>query len=314
MLPISPRRARPCHRIGMSRLDTLCIVNLAILLCSLLLPILQRWREDSRELECKRKLSELTIATLDFFNLQERLPSVLCQTGCVPYGAWADDKSPLSQFKAQNSYWTQVMPYLPGYERLVRKLDPIINDSEKTLADYLGSDGRPVYNTFSEIEGYWDAAYSDCELFLCPSDDLADAVASPVFVIQPVSRLGKPGEPRDDHCGKGYFTFSTPSGKSAEMGRTNYGPAGGACSGGLNRGGVLGVYVGATGPREKRTLDEIVDGTSTTILHGETLGGIKPDLVTGIPVRSEVHLVIGGGLLRGRGNVPWQKKIGRAHV
>jgi hypothetical protein len=225
----------------------------------------------------------------------------------VPFVEWADENSPLSQFKVQNSYWTQIMPYLGGYEGVAETLDPFFHDGEKTCVDYVGADQRPIYKQFSDIKGYWEIAYTDCPAFVCPSDDINETVASPIFVIQPISRFGTPGEPRDDQSGKGYFTFSTPSGKSSDMGRTNYGPAAGACSGGLNRGGELGVYVGATGPREKLTLAEIKDGTSTTIFHGETLGGIKPDFATGIPVRTDVLLVVGGGLIRGRGDVPWKK-------
>lgn len=294
-------------RRALARMDAIFILNIGLILCGTLLPFLQKSREVARENECKSRLSKLTLAALDYVTFKERLPSVLCQQGCVPFSDWSDVNSPLSQFKVQNAYWTQIMPYLPGYDDVAETLDPFFHDGEKTCVDYVGADQQPVYKQFSDIKGFWEIAYTDCPAFVCPSDNINEEVASPIFVIQPISRFGTPGEPRDDQSGKGYFTFSTPSGKSSDMGRTNYGPAAGACSGGLNRGGELGVYVGATGPREKLTLAEIKDGTSTTILHGETLGGIKPDFATGIPVRTDVLLVVGGGLIRGRGDVPWKK-------
>jgi prepilin-type N-terminal cleavage/methylation domain-containing protein/prepilin-type processing-associated H-X9-DG protein len=291
---------------GFTLIELLVVIAIIGILVGMLLPAVQAVREAARRADCANRLRQVTLASHNYHDSMKRLPEVLCQKGCVAWGDWTNGSSPLFYVYAQNSYLTQVMPYME-LTNVSSQVDPFYNDWTKTCATYLNSAGQPVYADFSTIQGYWNVSYTDVSHFTCPSDNIQDVYGRPVFVIQPVSVNGTPGLPTDDFCGIGYWYFGTPDGKSDEMGRTNYMPAGGACSGGLNRGGVLGPFVGATGAREKRTLETIPDGTSNTILHGEMLGEIIPDITTDAPIRGYVLTSAGGGLGRGRGSVPWQK-------
>ena len=315
---------------GFTLIELLVVIAIIGILVGMLLPAVQAVREAARRADCANRLRQITLASHNFHDSMKRLPELLGQKGAVLWSEWSTFSSPLSFVKAQSSYLTQVMPYME-LNNVYGMVDPFINDPSKTCATYLQADGiTPVYADFSYITGAWfpvnnppepTVAYTDVAHFTCPSDQINEAFVRPVFIIQPVYGVngGPAGAATEDFCGIGYFQFGSADGKSDEMGKTNYAPAGGACSGGNNRDsdpdgagplrvGPLGPWIGATGAREKRTLETIPDGTSNTILHGEVLGAITPDWQQNdVPVRDFGLVAVGGGLIRGRGGVPWQK-------
>lgn len=86
----------------------------------------------------------------------------------------------------------------------------------------------------------------------------------------------------------------------------NYVGCFGASTGGDNRSGDLGLYRGAIGHRETRTLDAIPDGATNTVLFGENIGTIQWRLDTGEFDRNFTRLWYMGANVRGRGGVDWK--------
>jgi prepilin-type N-terminal cleavage/methylation domain-containing protein/prepilin-type processing-associated H-X9-DG protein len=292
---------------GFTLIELLVVIAIIGILVGMLLPAVQAVREAARRADCSNRLRQVTLAAHNFHDSNKRLPDVLCQKGAVNWADWNNASSPLFYMKAQNSgVIAAVMPYME-LTNVLNQVDPFYVQCGQTCATYLNSSGQPVYPNFFSIQGYWNIAYTDVPAITCPSDNILEVQGRPVFVAQPVSVTGNPGAANDDFTALGYWYFAPPEGRTDEMGRTSYIPSGGACSGGMNRGGVLGPFIGATGAREKRTLETIPDGTSNTIFYGESLGEVIADIATDAPVRNYVHTATGAILARGRGNVPWQK-------
>ena len=84
---------------------------------------------------------------------------------------------------------------------------------------------------------------------------------------------------------------------------SNYLGCGGAHSGGIPADRKRLPYRGAMTSGEPMRLNKILDGTSNTLLAGETIGRWRRGS------RQRVHLWTVGGLARMRGDVPWMSDL-----
>lgn len=303
-------------RKGFTLIELLVVIAIIGILIGMLLPAVQAVREAARRADCANRLRQITLASHNYHDSIKRLPEVIGAKGCVTWTSWITASDPNYYVKQQNTgIVANVMPYME-MNNVYIQADPFLYDIKKSCATYLMADNiTPVYADMTMIQGYWNVSYVKMPSATCPSDNINEVVCNVVFAIQPVDYLGTgPSALGNDFCGYGYWWFGTADGKSDEMGRTNYGAAAGAHSGGLNRLGPYQAFVGATGPREKRTLETIPDGTSNTILHGEILGSITPNPTTDSPDRNMCMQAIGGALMRGRGSVPWMKRPALANT
>jgi prepilin-type processing-associated H-X9-DG protein len=159
------------------------------------------------------------------------------------------------------------------------------------------------------------AATAKIKAFLCPADDLASTTPSQLVIavtwwVHGYYNTSTPNwyidEPLALAIGFSVSPFST------SLGRTNYVP----CSGGsgiahgTSSSSPLAMYEGVFSNRSATTLGQLAsqDGSSNTLLFGETLGGSgmgQRDTV--IPWVSGAVMAVGAGL--GPGNQPNEEQV-----
>lgn len=155
-----------------------------------------------------------------------------------------------------NAHWIGTLPYLLPYvemDNLYRRLE---------FNWDVNGDGPPWMNTAVN----WTMAQVKVKTFLCPSDshDGVPSVASRMGTLatSPTATGGTVSI-------RGYTLATTPD--AANLGRTNY--VGNAGRMGFVGAGVVDLHEGPFSNRSKTTLTGVTDGSSNTLLFGETLGG-----------------------------------------
>ena len=288
-------------RHGFTLIELLVVIAIIGILIGMLLPAVQQVREAARRTDCSNRIRQITLAAHNYHDAYKRLPpSAISQKGAVATSDWN------TWDHQYTSSLGLVMPFME-LQNLSDLADPFQFNVHRDYTDYLDASGNQVYGWLADDPGYWDITFTDVPHFTCPSDFVNEVAGYVLFAMQPVYS-SDPNDPGQDwFSGWGWWwPGTTADGRTDFMGRTNYLACNGANTGGLNRGGELGPYVGSMGPRELRTLETIGDGTSNTVMHGECLGNINLDQTTGAPFRDWVHSFYSGGMARGRGIVPWR--------
>lgn len=287
---------------GFTLVELLVVIAIIGILIGMLLPAVQQVREAARRTDCANRIRQITLAAHNYHDAHKRLPpSAISQKGAVATSDWDTWDH---QYTSSTGL---VMPFME-LQNLSELSDPIAANMKRDLSQYVDASGNQIYPNMYSIQGYWDIAFTDIPHFTCPSDFVNDVAGYVLFATQPVYSSDPDDPAQDWFSAWGWWWPSlTPDGRTDFMGRTNYLACNGANTGGLNRGGELGPFVGCMGPREKRTLETIGDGTSNTVMHGECLGNINFDTTTGAPFRDWVHSFYSGGMARGRGIVPWRQ-------
>jgi prepilin-type processing-associated H-X9-DG protein len=256
------------------------------------------------------------LAAHNYHDGYKRLPpGSLSPKGAVFWNDYigGDVNNPDAWINNQNtSSIALVLPFIE-MQSLAQKLEPFFYDYHNDATTYV--DGAGVrrfeggYNAWSGLNAFWDVVYAEPDHFVCPSDVANDTFTMATFAVAPVYQSGTPDLVTEDVIGRvrWWWPGANRANGMDELGRSNYLACSGACSGGRNRDGMdLGPYIGCMGPREKRSIENIPDGSSNTIMHGETIGQINQDVVTGAAWREEITTWFGGGLTRGRALVPWK--------
>jgi len=236
-------------REGFTLVELLVVITIIGVLIALLLPAVQAARESARRAQCVNHHKQLGIGAHNFENIFRRFPpgylGPMPQAAVPPYSG---------QFTGCLAF---LLPYL--------ELDNVWRQMDSDRASSTG--GISVYDITRVGDGYWARnsawamAQTQIGLFVCP-DDLPYTKPNPwqfmVFYYQaPFAYMD--GIYADDGSGN-------------VLGRTNY----------LGVAGVYGhdnytfidQYQGVFWNRSKIDFRDITDGTSHTLLFGESMGGI----------------------------------------
>lgn len=289
---------------GFTVVELLCVLAIVATLAGMALPAIQSIRESSRRAQCESNVRQIVMATVAYNATHQRLPPGTLGYDRVlnvpaemmepdPNIPWFNPASPEYWKNAQHtSGLTLITPHLEG-ESLAGNLPEILRSTRRYYAQYrLENPGAPEW--IGDIPEVRQAMEISIGVFLCPSDSLeqpgldvqAAVTSQPVYVDNP-GRDGLFVEMADD----------SPSLPAA----TNYLFCAGAHSGGRQPNPELDPFRGYGSCRERMTITGVKDGASQTILVGENIGGIQEGN------RKVYFSWMFGGLVRGRGILPWRK-------
>jgi prepilin-type N-terminal cleavage/methylation domain-containing protein len=294
--------------LGFTLIELLVVIAIIAILMALLLPAIQKVREAANKMLCGSNLRQLAIAAHNYHGDFNKLPPGFL-------GGRAPSTVPLGQFgnNVLNGPIVGTLAILLPYIEAdnVRK-NLHFQESIDAGGNGGGAEAWWADPTWGTTNQAW--ATAKIKLFLCPSDDLASATpTSGVIAAMTWFYDGSGGHSWFiDEPWAGYYPQPASS-FWVGLGRTNYLP----CSGGSGIAAAANLgsdpfsrYQGMFSNRSKLTLGQVTvkDGTSNTIMFGETLGGsgiYLRDYV--IPWIAGCVMATGAGL--GRGNLPNEDQV-----
>ncbi|MFL5342560.1 MAG: DUF1559 domain-containing protein [Gemmataceae bacterium] len=249
------------RRSAFTLIELLVVIAIIAILIGLLLPAVQKVREAAARIKCQNNLKQIALASHNYQSAFQTLPPGYL--GAMPNNNYPDPNN-------LNAQCVGVLTFLlPYFEQ----------DNVYKLAlsgvptDYLSLD--KVYNPWWAYSSTWTAAHSKIPTLLCPSNqatigsDASTGVGAYITTYDP--GVGGAG-------GAVMWYFAGPP--VEPLGITNYVGCPGACSNGATTnspndgpGANLAKYVGAFTNRSRIKIENISDGSSSTLLFGETVGG-----------------------------------------
>jgi len=239
---------RSGKRKGFTLIELLVVIAIIALLMALLLPAVQKVREAANRMLCASNLRQIGIASHNYHNDYLRLPA----------GMWGGTVAWGSAGYNYAGQLYELLPYMEQDNLYKRFKDPI------TLQAPMQPRHDPWWNNTTptgDNNRFW--AGTRLKMFACPSDTLYESTQNGVFFMMSVQGCTLTG-----------VYFGNPFGDT--LGKTNYV----GCVGGFSDG--CGAYYsqwdGIFSCRYDKYLTlgqlSVQDGTSNTLMYGETLGGI----------------------------------------
>ncbi|MCI0643056.1 MAG: DUF1559 domain-containing protein [Gemmataceae bacterium] len=245
------------RRTGFTLIELLVVIAIIAILIGLLLPAVQKVREAAARAQCQNNLKQIGLGALNYESAYRRLPpgynghnNPNLFTG--PIAAWVN---------APNvGVLTYVLPYIEQENIFKQFMAGVPTDylSTKTTST------APWWTLGSAVQ----AGFNKVPIFLCPSDD-ADSVTPTLGIAAAIHTF------RDTATGSGVLdiAYFDPVGSPAalRLGRTNYVGS----QGYLGRVPGFDRWEGILPNRGTVALAQLTatDGSSNTLLFGETLGG-----------------------------------------
>jgi prepilin-type N-terminal cleavage/methylation domain-containing protein len=267
--------------MGFTLIELLVVIAIIAILVGLLLPAVQKVRDAAARASCQNNLHQLGLAAHDYHSALQCFPP---GSNISPYSTNA-----MPQYNYSPPFagpYTGALAYLLPY----MEQGNIYNITlQNTLTAEQGGGGGgaagstdqyalfrinttfgawaynfPPFNT-SNANGnvaFPQAATFHVKAYECPADNVYLPLS-----CGPITGLWVAGGSQlFDHIND---PFGQAGGNTNQLGRTNYCGVGGASLGN----GFMANYTGILGMSTSTRITEIVDGSSNTLLFGETLGG-----------------------------------------
>ncbi len=279
-------------RAGVRVIDVLVSSIAIIILLSVIIPFILFLRTKvSRRSACEERLVNIGKAVLKYEIDQNRYPAgTLGFSNAIEVDQWNKPNGEQQWRRAQqSSFLMQIVPYTEFIQPTEPVNSLLLNPGQ--FVNIPNADNQ--YDWFGEIPGANGFAKTHVPHFLCPEDDLMDAIVELTGASQPVIS----GSPTTD-----YFSTLVWSVDQAEkIGRTNYLACAGAFSGGIHPDPERRKYVGMMSSRQRVTRNDVAtaDGLSHSVMAGETIGSFYEGQ------RTRASSWAFGGLARGRGAFDW---------
>ncbi|HVL12360.1 MAG TPA: DUF1559 domain-containing protein [Gemmata sp.] len=238
-------------RRGFTLIELLVVIAIIAILIGLLLPAVQKVREAAARMKCSNNLKQIALAAHNYHDANSKLPPGYI--GPRPRGTLYATTDAMWNAGA-NAHWISALVYLlPHLEQ-----GNIYNQLQFNWD--VNGDGVPWFSTSVNFT----MATAQISTFLCPSDD----PKSPPNII---SRMGTYATSATATGGTVAIRTFANSGTTADLGRTDY------CANlgrmGFTGAGGVDILEGPFSNRSTTTIVGITDGSSNTILFGESLGG-----------------------------------------
>jgi prepilin-type N-terminal cleavage/methylation domain-containing protein len=288
---------RHSRRNGFTLVELLVVIAIIGILIAMLFPAIQQVREAARRTDCANRLRQIATASHNYHDSNKRLPAGFLYTNALPTSSTAGT---LRNDHQLTSSLGLILPFME-LRNVYRLTDAVAFDYRKDLSQHLAADGvTRLYSWPGNIPNTLTMFNSQIPAYQCPSDDIQTLSPTLFFItsILPYSNTQNGGD--DERLFYGYGAGTYPN-----YGITNYVSCGGAHTGGLQT-GVRGRFNSCMSTRPKVTLEVVSnqDGTSKTVMHGENVGQI------GDSIRSWGLGWYWGGMVAGRGFVPWDQEAG----
>ncbi len=235
----SPRRPRT----GFTLVELLVVIAIIAILIGLLLPAVQKVREAAARAQCQNNLKQIGLAAHQYNDAVGNFPPGYLG----PYPDKTAIQHPI--YEQEVGLLAYLLPYL--------EQQAIFTELQTGLpGDYLELDAKnPIWWSYA---GPLQAAREQPKTFLCPSNPVITPPATGTAVAFHSYSNPPPPYTMD-------WWYLTPADAGGKLGQTNYlGMAG-------YNAAVIPLYEGIFTNRSQVSLVRVTDGTSNTLLFGETI-------------------------------------------